>query len=271
MKNGPLVSVLTTAYNREQFIAESIESVLASTYTNFELIIVDDGSTDNTVSIARDFEKKDKRIKVYVNDTNLGDYNNRNKAASYATGKYLKYVDSDDQIYYHTLDVMVSFMECFPDAGFGLCGPQTNKPLPIQLLPKQIYLTNFNGYGHFSRGPLSSIIKNEAFNKVGGFSGERFYGDMELWLKLSCYYSLVMLPGDLTFYRIHDESEAKAEALNSRNVNKRREELILQYLHHEDCPLDQEDVSMIKKYIKRTKLKNKVLNSLGIMKRLIRI
>ena len=68
VEDSPLVSVLMTAYNREKYIAEAIESVLASTYTNFELIIVDDCSTDKTVEIAKSYEVKDNRIKVYIND-----------------------------------------------------------------------------------------------------------------------------------------------------------------------------------------------------------
>ncbi|MEO8414525.1 MAG: glycosyltransferase family 2 protein [Ginsengibacter sp.] len=91
----PLVSVLMTAYNREKYIAPAIESVSASTYNNFELIIVYDGSSNNTVNIAKSFASIDHRVSVYVNEKNLGDYPNRNKAASYAKGKYLKYVDSD--------------------------------------------------------------------------------------------------------------------------------------------------------------------------------
>jgi len=111
MENNPLVSVLMTAYNREQFIAEAIESVLASTFTNFELIIVDDCSTDKTIEIAKKFEMIDSRVKVYKNDNNLGDYLNRNMSASFAKGKYLKYLDADDLIYPHGLEVMVAAME----------------------------------------------------------------------------------------------------------------------------------------------------------------
>ena len=73
---APLVSVLMTAYNRQQFIAEAIESVLASTYINFELIIVDDCSKDDTVLIAKTYEKLDARIQVHINEQNLGDYGN---------------------------------------------------------------------------------------------------------------------------------------------------------------------------------------------------
>jgi glycosyltransferase involved in cell wall biosynthesis len=80
----PIVSVLMTSFNREKYIAEAIESVLASTYKDFELIIVDDVSTDATVAIAEKYAKQDGRIKVYKNQNNLGDYKNRNRAASYA-------------------------------------------------------------------------------------------------------------------------------------------------------------------------------------------
>ena len=96
MNDSPLVSLLMTSYNREKYIGFAIESVLASTYTNWELIIVDDGSIDKTVEIAQQYEKKDGRIRFYRNEKNLGDYPNRNKAASYAGGKYIKYVDADD-------------------------------------------------------------------------------------------------------------------------------------------------------------------------------
>ena len=67
----PLVSVLMTAYNREKYISAAIESVLESTYTNFELIIVDDGSTDRTIEIAKTFAVNDARIKVYINKPNV--------------------------------------------------------------------------------------------------------------------------------------------------------------------------------------------------------
>src|ERR1041384_4534965 len=102
----PLVSLLITAYNREQFVAEAIESVLAQTFTDFELIVVDDGSQARTIEIARRY-CKDSRVQVHVNKKNLGDYANRNRAASFARGKYLKYLDSDDVLNPHGLEVMV--------------------------------------------------------------------------------------------------------------------------------------------------------------------
>ena len=85
--SGPLVSILTTSYNREKYIAECIESVLASAFRDYEYIVVEDCSTDRSYEIALEYAKKDARIRVYRNEKNLGDYPNRNRAASYATGK----------------------------------------------------------------------------------------------------------------------------------------------------------------------------------------
>ena len=109
-----------TAFNRENYISEAINSVLASSYKNFELIIVDDCSKDGTVAIAKNFQIRDARIKIFTNEKNLGDYKNRNIAASFATGKYLKYLDSDDVIYPWGLSAMVYCMETHPTAMLGL-------------------------------------------------------------------------------------------------------------------------------------------------------
>ena len=114
------VSVLTTCYNREPFIGEAIESVLSSSFSDFEYIIVDDHSSDRSAEIARKYGKIDPRVKIYVNERNLGDYPNRSRAASLARGAYLKYVDSDDIIYPHGLQVMMECMRRFPAAGLGL-------------------------------------------------------------------------------------------------------------------------------------------------------
>ena len=130
---NPKISILTTVYNREKYLVACMDSVLASSYQDWELIIVDDVSTDTSLAIAKSYEKKDARIKVYVNDKNLGDYPNRNKAASYAKGKYIKYLDADDLIYPRGLEVMVHAMEQFPEAGLGISQKvvEDEKPYPF--------------------------------------------------------------------------------------------------------------------------------------------
>ena len=244
MKNEPLVSVLMTAYNREKYIAQAIESVVASTYQNWELIIVDDQSKDKTVEIAKSYAEKDSRIKVYVNEKNLGDYPNRNKAASYAKGKYIKYLDSDDMIYSHGLQVMVAAMELFPEAGFGLSAINlANRPFPIMTHPKETYLEHFNGYGHFDRAPGSSIIKLEAFKASGGFSGKRMIGDYEFWFKISATYPMVKFQRDLVWDRMHSGQESRSNY--AKMYNKLRKEIFFQALNDEKCPLDEDTKKII--------------------------
>lgn len=218
----PLVSVLMTVYNREKYIEEAIESVLASTYKNFELIIVDDRSTDNSLEIAQQFEKNDWRIKVFQNEHNLGDYPNRNQAASYATGKYLKYVDADDMIYPYGLEQLVYYMEKFPDAGYGLCSLDQDKDsiYPFQLSSKEAYQWNYFKSSIFHKAPLSSIIRKDAFSDVGGFSKVRHYGDFEFWHKISLKYPVVLMPHGMVWYRTSEGQEASIRKKNTMNQVK---------------------------------------------------
>ncbi|MFN8256706.1 MAG: glycosyltransferase family A protein [Bacteroidales bacterium] len=219
----PLVSVLMTAYNREKYIAEAIESVLASTYQNWELIVLDDGSKDQTVEIARLYEAKDTRIKVFINERNLGDYPNRNKAASYARGKFIKYLDSDDLIYPHGLEVMVNAMEKFPEAGFGtqyyIREPKIR--YPFLLTPEIAFKEHFWGNGFFLSGPSGTIIKKDTFEKIGGFSGKRHLGDTELWLLLGAKYPVVVFQPALIWWRQHENQEMLKEQLNNEIIINR--------------------------------------------------
>ena len=231
----PLVSVLTTSYNREKYIAQSIESVLNSSFSGYEYIIVDDGSTDGTVDIIRTYAKLDPRVKLFVNERNLGDYNNRNKAASFASGKYIKYVDSDDVIYPHGLGVMTEMMERYPDVALGLSRPPSDQgPYPTVLQPAGSYRRHFLEDGVLSSGPLSAIINRSCFEKLGGFSGKRFIGDNELWLLIARYHPVLLLPDGLTWYRKHDGQEYEAGSFSYKTEYI---QLALNSLRDKDCPL----------------------------------
>jgi len=209
MPSPPIVSILTTVYNREKYLAACIESVLASSYQDWELIIVDDVSTDTSVAIAKSYEKKDTRIKVYVNETNLGDYPNRNKAASYANGKYIKYLDADDLIYPRGLEVMVHAMEQFPEAGLGISQKVAEdvKPYPFVMQPKETFTREFLMRGVLGLGPTGTIIRRDVFKKLGGFTGTRYIGDTELWYKIALAYPVVKMEDALIFWRQHDDQE----------------------------------------------------------------
>lgn len=109
----PLVSVNMPVFNGRRFVGEAIESVLTQSFSDFEFIIVDDGSTDGTVEVIRDF--KDPRIKLVQNNANLGLARTRNKAIKASRGKYIAILDSDDRAYPQRLQKQVSFLETHSD------------------------------------------------------------------------------------------------------------------------------------------------------------
>jgi glycosyltransferase involved in cell wall biosynthesis len=92
----PLVSVIVATYNGETFLQAQLESLLHQTYTNLEIIVTDDCSTDNTIKILQDFQQKDPRINIYRNDSNLGYIKNFEKGISFANGDYIALCDQDD-------------------------------------------------------------------------------------------------------------------------------------------------------------------------------
>lgn len=160
----PLVSVLMPAYNRERYIVSAIESVLAQTFEDFELIIVDDCSSDRSFEIARQHET-DPRVKTARNDRNLGQFPNRTRAAELARGTYLKYVDSDDLIYRHSLAIMVEAIEAHPDAALALSHssseaeqPYPWKPTPVEAWRRQIPGTRLPERGTFGGHPAARCL-----------------------------------------------------------------------------------------------------------------
>jgi glycosyltransferase involved in cell wall biosynthesis len=205
----PLVSVLMTAYNRGPFIASSIQSVLAQTFTDFELLIVDDRSTDDTLEIARDYERRDGRIRVAVNERNLGQFANRNYAATLARGSLLKYHDSDDLMYPHCLAVMVPMLLSEPRAAFGLSsgGVWPGGPCPMLLTPRMAYQREFFGAGLFMCGPAGALFRADAFQRLGGFVDRGVPSDSLFWLRACAIEHIVLFPADLFWYRMHSSQE----------------------------------------------------------------
>src|SRR5678816_162983 len=94
--DSPEITVTMPAYNRADLIARAIESVQSQTMSSWELVIVDDGSTDATLEIARGYAKRDRRIKIFQNEHNLGIGKTRNHALMRSTGRFITPLDSDD-------------------------------------------------------------------------------------------------------------------------------------------------------------------------------
>lgn len=106
----PLISVVTPVFNAEKFLAETIESVQAQTYENWELLLVNDGSKDNSLRIAKEYAKKDKRIKVY-SIGNSGAAVARNTGIEKAKGDYICFIDADDLWKKEKLEKQLKFMQ----------------------------------------------------------------------------------------------------------------------------------------------------------------
>jgi teichuronic acid biosynthesis glycosyltransferase TuaG len=108
---NPLISIITPCYNSEQYIRQAIESVLAQTYQNWEMIIVDDCSTDRGFQIALEYAEKYSRIRVYRQEQNGGAAIARNKAIMESRGKYVAFLDSDDLWLPEKLEKQLRFMQ----------------------------------------------------------------------------------------------------------------------------------------------------------------
>ena len=108
VNNKDLVSIITPAYNCEKYISETIESVLEQTYANWEMLIIDDGSTDNTINIIKSYN--DDRIRVIQNQANIGAALSRNRGLKEARGKWIAFLDSDDLWYPKKLEGQIAFM-----------------------------------------------------------------------------------------------------------------------------------------------------------------
>lgn len=240
--NNPLVSVLMTVYNREKYIAEAIESVMGSSYQNWELIIVDDQSRDRSVEIAQSYAAKDARIQVHVNEVNLGDYPIRNRAASYAKGKYLKYLDSDDLIYPHGLAVMVEAMERYPDAGLGMQGHKSNFMLsyPFIVSSEEVYKQQFLGTGLLFSGPTGTIVRHDVFKEYRGLCETRYTGDFDSWLAFSSKHPVVVFQPALIWWRQHEGQEYQLGQDPSRYL-KSTTEISIRRILADESPLSSSD------------------------------
>jgi glycosyltransferase involved in cell wall biosynthesis len=232
-----VVSILVTSYNRERFIAESIESVLAQSYGDFELLVTDNCSTDGTAEIARGYERRDPRVRVIVNERNLGQFGNRNRAATLARGTFLKYHDSDDVMYPHCLAVMVPPMLACPEAAFGLSTGHDwfGGPCPMLVTPRQAFEREFLGLGMFNAGPAGAIFRTEAFHALGGWIDRGAPSDYLFWLHACARVSVVLLPADLFWYRVHPDQEFQSAGVALQYAETIRDTWAA--LGDEVCPL----------------------------------
>ena len=200
---NPKISVVMSVYNGEQHIRESIESILNQTFTDFEFIIVNDGSTDNSPEIIKSYD--DARTRIINNEKNIGLTKSLNKAIKQTRGEYIARQDADDISLPNRLELQLEFLE---------------KHLDVALLGTGIYVINENGDEIEKRimhpNPKKSLLKGNRFihgsvmfrksviDELGAYNETLKYSqDYELWLRMSKKYKMRNLTSPLYKLRMH--------------------------------------------------------------------
>jgi teichuronic acid biosynthesis glycosyltransferase TuaG len=207
METG-LVSIIIPTFNSEKFILETIQSVQNQTYTNWEMILVDDASTDTTVGIISKLAQVDNRIQLLQLDKNSGTGVARNTALATAKGKYISFLDADDlwkpQKLQKQIDFLItnnlpftfSFYDCINEAGESL---NKRVEVPVRLSYRQLFFCNYVGN-------LTGIYDVSYFGKIK-ISSIRKRQDWMHWLTiLKKIKTAEAVPESLAFYRIRDNS-----------------------------------------------------------------
>ncbi len=206
----PKVSVIIPTYNRAELLKQAIASVLAQTYEDFELIIVDDGSTDDTKSVVESIG--DVRIK-YIWQTNQQRCVARNTGIAAAEGEYLAFLDSDDLWLSQKLELQLAAIEQHPDAGasHGRCirmGPNLEFLHPQELLvsDKEVRCCDVRDT-LLTRNIFASqgvVVRRSLLEKAGGFDPALPHGeDWDLWIRLSALTSFCLVNEPVGIYRVH--------------------------------------------------------------------
>lgn len=207
-KSIPVVSVVMAAYNVfPRDFHRAITSILSQTYKDFEIIIVDDASTDDTLDIAKAYARKDGRVVVVKNDNNLGAAGARNKGIQRAVGKYIAIMDADDIAHPKRLAKQVAFLENNPKV--GLLGTayrtidgsgrtiQRISPLKTDKLIRWEMLLN-SPFAH-----SSVTYRRELYLQTGGYPEDHLLSeDYELFYRMSAITKMANLKEALVYYRI---------------------------------------------------------------------
>lgn len=224
-----LVSIIMPSYNTGEYIKESIQSVINQTYSNWELIIVDDHSQDETVNMIRSFH--DKRITMYRAKKNCGAAKCRNKALQEARGKWIAFLDSDDLWYPEKLSKQITFMEekqsCFSYTRYEKID-SVSKPLGIYVSGPKLIKRN-RMFDYCWPGCLTVMYRADILPNKLQINNIRKNNDYAMWLMLTRYAECSLLDETLAKYRIRAGSISREHYLSLikwhyklfRNVEKK--------------------------------------------------
>jgi|TARA_B110000914_G_scaffold224379_1_gene242023 glycosyltransferase involved in cell wall biosynthesis len=210
-----LVSIITPSYNSEEFISETINSIINQTYSNWELLITDDFSTDNTIEIVESYVKNDSRIKLFKLEKNSGAAIARNNSISNSKGRYIAFLDSDDLWLKKKLELQIEFMR---KGDYALTYTSYEKFKNRDTFISNIYSLNKLSYNNMLRnnyiGCLTAIYDSKKLGKIL-MPNIRRRQDYALWLKIlkqiDYAYGLDIV---LSKYRVLETSLSKGLVTN---------------------------------------------------------
>ena len=216
MSRSPKVSVVVPTYNYARFLDEAIPSVLNQTFTDFELIIVDNCSTDNTDAVVKKY-LSDSRVSFYKNETNLGLVGNWNKCLEYATGEYIKFLCADDKFHPQILERFVRIMEQHPTIAIvtnysDIFGEKIGKGRApfVGLVNGQTVRESMltPGNRNWLRNPSAVMFRKKDADAVGLFHPRLFHGtDLEYYLRLLTKGDAYFVPESLSYTRSHSNAQ----------------------------------------------------------------
>lgn len=214
----PLVSVVMPAYNAEKYIDEAISSVISQTYTKWELLIIDDCSTDGTAKIAERFASQDSRIHLLRNLQNMGVARSRNRGINIARGEWIALLDSDDAWREMKLEKQLAVAES-TNADIVYCSysmmDETSAHLSDFIVPET---TSYNDMLKESVLSCSTVLIRRSALQQHRFSTEYYHEDYVLWLELlKSGYRAAASREVLSDYRIVRESRSNDKLKSAKN------------------------------------------------------
>jgi glycosyltransferase involved in cell wall biosynthesis len=206
MTESPKVSVVIPVYNREKYVRSAVDSILSQTFSDFELLVIDDGSTDGSIAVVQSYS--DPRIRFVRNNTNLGVSATRDKGIQLARGEYLAFLDSDDCAYPDRLRKQTAFLDNHPDyAAVGSWSEwMSEEGHPSgRIKRKPTSSKEIAAWRLFQQGieNSASMARTDVLRAYRHREDFDVCSDFELWARIAANHKLATLPEVLVHRRIH--------------------------------------------------------------------
>jgi glycosyltransferase involved in cell wall biosynthesis len=233
--NNPQVSVVMPNYNCARFLDEAIDSILQQTFCDFEFIIIDDGSTDNSWEIIQKYACKDDRIRAFKNERNQHIVYCRNKGVSLSKCDLIAFLDSDDIAFPERLKIQVDYMLKNPDC--GVCGSnfeminEKSQLIGYKKFPENHDAIKKSFFFCNPFGQNTVIVRKKCFNEVGLYNDEyRNAEDLDMWVRIGGKFKLHNIQKDLVKYRVHAKNSMfTSQKRMIRSTLKIRKKAISEY------------------------------------------